>query len=287
LGRGKLLRKIALELGREDLASRLWGRLEVIGDIAVLRKSPEVEVDDLRLLAEELIRRLKYVKSVWLAVSPVEGPHRVREYVHLAGEPRSTTIYKESGCLFKVDIRRVYISPALNYEHLRIANLVKPGETVINMFAGAGLFSIIIAKRARPAKVVSIDINPSAYELMRENIRLNKVEDVVEPVLGDAAEVIRRGYVGVADRVLMPLPELAMEYLPVAVDALKGVGWIHVYEFISSESPEDALREAEERYARKLAGLVEGFSIPFKRVVRSVGPMRYQVVLDIRVLRRF
>jgi tRNA (guanine37-N1)-methyltransferase len=80
LGRGKLLRKIALELGREDLASRLWGRLEMIGDIAILRKSPEVSIDELKLLAEELMKRLKYVRSVWLAVTPVEGPHRVREY---------------------------------------------------------------------------------------------------------------------------------------------------------------------------------------------------------------
>lgn len=286
MGRGKLLRKIAVELGREDLASRLWGRLEVIGDIAVLRKPPGVGVDELTLLAEELIKRFKYVKSVWLAVTPVEGPHRVREYVHLAGEPRSTTIYKESGCLFKVDIRRVYISPALNYEHLRIAGLVRPGEVVINMFAGAGLFSIIIARQARPSKVISIDINPSAYSLMMENVRLNRVEDVVEPVLGDAAEVVKGRYVGMADRVLMPLPELAMKYLPVAVDALRGAGWIHVYEFISSKSPEDALREAEERYSQRLKGLVKEFSIPFKRVVRSVGPMRYQVVLDIRILRK-
>ncbi|MEL9908834.1 MAG: hypothetical protein QXP97_03565 [Desulfurococcus sp.] len=111
-------------------------------------------------LAEELLKRFPYIKSVWAVIPGIESPYRLRKHVWLAGEQRSETVYKEHGCYFKVDINKVYISPSLNYEHLRIARAVKSGEVVVNMFAGAGLFSIIIAKHAKLQKVYSIDINP-------------------------------------------------------------------------------------------------------------------------------
>jgi len=40
-------------------------------------------------------------------------------------------------------------------------------EVVLNMFAGAGCFSILIAKYSNAEKVFSIDVNPSAV-LMKE-----------------------------------------------------------------------------------------------------------------------
>jgi len=285
MSRGKFLRRLASEILGEDIARRLWGRLEVVGDIAIIRKPPDIDIEVLRPLGEAILERLPYVKSVWVAVTPISGTYRVRDYVHIAGEPRSTTIYKEHGCLFKVDIRRVYISPALNYEHIRIAKLVRNGEFIINMFAGAGLFSIIIAKYARPRKVISIDINPYAYGLMVDNVRLNKVEGIVEPVLGDACEVVVN-YEGMADRILMPLPELAFKYYPKALIALRDQGYIHVYEFVSTEKKRDALTIATRRYEELSSSLNARCKAEFARVVRSVGPRYYQVVLDMFCIKK-
>lgn len=285
MSRGKFLRRLAGEILGEDIARRLWGRLEVVGDIAIIRKPPDIDIEVLRPLGEAILERLPYVKSVWVAVTPISGTYRVRDYVHIAGEPRSTTIYKEHGCLFKVDIRRVYISPALNYEHIRIAKLVRNGEFIINMFAGAGLFSIIIAKYARPRKVISIDINPYAYGLMVDNVRLNKVEGIVEPVLGDASEVVVN-YEGMADRILMPLPELAFKYYPKALIALRDQGYIHVYEFVSTEKKRDALTIATRRYEELSSSLNARCKAEFTRVVRSVGPRYYQVVLDMFCIKK-
>lgn len=279
-----MLRALAARVLGDELARRIWGRVEIIGDIAVIRKPFDLDVEVLKPLAEEILKELPYVRSVWAAASPIEGPHRVRRYVHLAGEERSMTLYREHGCVFKVDITKTYISPALNYEHGRIAGLVREGEFVINMFAGVGLFTIIIAKKSRPSKVVSIDINPYAYELMKENVSLNKVEDIVEPVLGDAGEVVER-YVGMADRVLMPLPELAMSYLPKAIKSLRGKGYVHVYEFITATSKEEALRKARESYEQRLKEIGADGRVEFGRIVRTVGPRYYQVVLDIKISR--
>ena len=279
---GRIVKEIAMSVLGEEALKNVWGRVEIIGDIAVLRKSPKTDIKTLKALAEELLRRLPYVRSVWAAISPVSGTFRTREYVHLAGEKRTLTTYKEHGCVFKVDIAKTYISPTLNYEHIRVARLVRNGEFVINMFAGVGTFSIIIAKQSRPSKVVSIDINPYAYELMRENVYLNKVNDIVEPVLGEAGEVIER-YYEAADRVLMPLPELAYRYLPKALKALKGRGFIHVYDFVSAKNRAEAVRKAREKYLAYLSMTAVHADIAYARVVRSVGPHYYQVVLDIDV----
>jgi tRNA (guanine37-N1)-methyltransferase len=279
-----LLREIAKALVGEEVARLLWKRVEIIGDIAVLRRPVGVDIDleVFRQIATELIRRYPNIKSVWLAVTPVRGSYRVRDYIHLAGERRTETLYREHGCVFKVDIAKVYISPALNYEHIRVARSVRGGEEVLNMFAGAGLFSIIIAKHSRPRLVVSVDINPHAYELMVENVKLNKVEGVVIPVLGDAKDVAR-AHPGRFDRVLMPLPELAFEYFEYAVCALKSSGFIHVYDFISAEREDEALERAQEKYLGRCKELGATCTTSLSRVVRSVGPRYYQVVLDLYV----
>ncbi len=281
---GGIVRRIAREVLGPERAELVWGRLDVVGDIAVVKKPPELSLEELGRLARALVERLPYVRSVWAAVSPVEGEYRLRDYVHLAGERRSLTLYREHGCAFQVDIRRVFITPRLSYEHARVASLVRPGEVVVNMYAGAGLFSVVIAKHAEPERVYSIDINPDAYEFMVRNVAINKVGDKVVPVLGDAARVAAEMLAGVADRVLMPLPELALEHLPYALRALKPEGGVvHVYLHVGATAGEDPVEKAWAAVEARLRGLASSFRLRAGRVVRMVGPRRYQVVLDVEV----
>ncbi|MGC8953120.1 MAG: class I SAM-dependent methyltransferase [Desulfurococcus sp.] len=284
--RGSLLKELAREILGEGVAEKVWRRVEFIGDLALIRTPLDMSPEELKPLALEILKRFNFVKSVWAAIPGVEGPYRLRKHVLLAGEDRSETLYREHGCVFKVDINKVYISPSLNYEHYRIAKLVAPGETVSNMFAGAGLFSIIIARYAKPRKVYSIDINPYAYHYMVENVRLNHVEDVVEPILGDAGEVVNSRLTNTSDRVLMPYPELALDYLDKALMALRdGRGWIHVYLHVKTAKGEHYLTKAEQLVAEKLASLgVRNYDISSKRKIRNVGPRTHQVVVDIKIL---
>jgi len=282
--RGDLLKKIAREILGEEFAGRIWRRIEFIGDIALIRTPLGVNPEELRPLAEEILRRLPYVKSVWASLPGIEGPYRLRKHVWLAGEKRSETIYREHGCVFRVDINKVYISPSLNYEHIRVARLVKPGEAVFNMFAGAGLFSIIIAKHAEPSRVYSVDINPDAYYYMVENTRLNRVEDRVVPILGDAKEVATSMLTRSVDRVLMPYPELALEYLPYAVSSLRGSGWIHVYLHVRADRGEHWRSKARELVEKRLSEISAGkYTVSLVRKVRNVGPRLHQVVVDVHV----
>ena len=275
-----LIRKLAHKVLGNKKAKKIWSRIEIIGDIAVIRKPPDIDLEDMKAIGEEILKEIPYVKSVWCAVSKVKGTYRLRNYVHLAGEHRSETIYVEHGCKFKLDITKVYISPALNYEHKRIAEMVKPGEIVVNMFAGVGIFSIVIARKVSPVKVYSIDINPYAYRYMVENVRINKVENYVIPILGDAAKVIVEKLVSVADRVLMPLPELVISYLKYAVLSLRSKGFLHTYLFVKANNRKESLKKAKRMYSQELIKHVRNYKLLFCRVVRSVGPRKYQVVLD-------
>ncbi|MCC6053224.1 MAG: class I SAM-dependent methyltransferase family protein [Desulfurococcaceae archaeon] len=281
--RGDLLKRVAREVLGEDFARRIWRRIEFIGDIALIRTPLNMNPEELRPLGEEILNRIPHVKSVWASIPGIEGPYRLRRHVWLAGEQRSETLYREHGCVFKVDINRVYISPSLNYEHIRVARLVNPGEVVFNMFAGAGLFSIIIAKHSNPSRVYSVDINPDAYYYMVENIKLNHVEDKVHPVLGDAKDVASKLSSSV-NRVLMPYPELALDYLPYAVDSLKNSGWVHVYLHVRTERGEHwrtkALRVISERLAEISA---RSYTVSHVRKIRNVGPRQHQVVVDLYI----
>ncbi|MEM2849806.1 MAG: class I SAM-dependent methyltransferase family protein, partial [Candidatus Bathyarchaeia archaeon] len=224
--RKKLMDEIYSELF-PGLRFEKFKTIEVVGDIAILKIPPELEPYRFKI-GEEVLKRIPSIKTILRQVSPTSGSYRVRGFEWLAGEYKTATIHKEYGCIFKVDLSKVYFSPRLLFERLRIAQLTKQGEVVVNMFAGVGCFSIIIAKLKPVSKVYSIDINPTAYELMVENIRLNRVECIVEPILGDSKDVIESALEGSADRVLMPLPELAYGYLPSAISCLKDRrGWLH------------------------------------------------------------
>jgi len=256
---------------------------DIVGDIAIIRVSKPSK-QQCRKFAETIMKTHKNIKSVWKQHSPVSEDFRLRTLKWVAGEERTETVHKEFGCTFKVDITEVYFSPRLSFERQRIAKLVQPKEVVVNMFAGVGCFSIIIAKHSQANKIYSIDINPTAIKYMKENIKLNKVERRVVAIQGDAKEIIMKKLQGVADRVLMPLPQLAYGYLDYAISALMpSGGWIHYYDFEHAKKDGNPEEKVKAKISEKLQKLGVDFEMPFSRVVRSTGPNWYQIVVDILV----
>jgi tRNA (guanine37-N1)-methyltransferase len=282
--RKRLRKKLSHVLSSEDIG-KVYNSYDIVGNIAIIRlpsASPEIA----QSVAKAIMSINKNVKTVLAQESPVAGDFRLRRLRHVAGENKASTIHRESGCLFSVDVEKCYFSPRLSYERSRIARIVKPKETVVNMFAGVGCFSIIIAKQVNTSKVFSIDVNPEAIQFMQENIRLNRVYDKVIPLLGGSKEIINSRLQCVADRVLMPLPEKAFEYLPYAVSALKASGgWIHYYDFEHAKKTENPTEKTKLKVSQKLASLDLAFELPYSRVVRTTGPNWYQVVLDIHATR--
>ncbi|MEM2995094.1 MAG: class I SAM-dependent methyltransferase family protein [Candidatus Bathyarchaeia archaeon] len=255
--------------------------LDFVGDIAIIEIPQELETYK-AVIGEAILKAHKNVQTVLAKASAVTGTYRLREFNVVAGKPKTETIHKEHGCQYHVDLAKAYFSPRLSHEHKRVASLVNEGETVIDMFAGVGPFAILIAKTRENVKVYAVDANPSAVELLIRNVRLNRVESKVHPILGDAKQVVNEKLAGTADRVIMNLPEKSIKFLNSACKALKPTGGImHFYFFVgASDSLEDMQRQftrAVEVCGRKVEKIL------FHRFVRETAPYEWQAVLDAQI----
>ena len=275
------LRELLREFVSPKDLDRVYNSYDIVGDIAIVRLT-ETSQRHSQAIAKAILEVHKNVKTVLAQNSSVCGDYRLRDLEFIAGEKKTCTIHKESGCLFSVDVKECYFSPRLSHERMRIAKQVKNSEVIVNMFAGVGCFSIIIAKHSNAEKVYSIDINPMAIQNMQKNARLNRLYEKVVPILGDAKDIVKERLCHTADRVLMPLPEKALEYLSYAALGLKEAGGrIHYYDFEHAKN-ENPILKSRLKVARKLESLGAEFQIPYGRVVRTTGPNWYQIALDIK-----
>jgi len=283
--RKRISKTLSNVLFPEDVG-KVYNSFDVVGNIAIIKLPSNSQVN-LQTIAMAIMNRHRNIKTVLLQASPVTGELRLRRLTYVAGERKTNTIHSEYDCSFSVDVEKCYFSPRLSYERMRIAKLVESHETIVNMFAGVGCFSIIIAKYADPEKVFSIDISPEAVHYMQENIRLNRVYGKVTALLGDSKKIVNKRLQEVANRVLMPLPEKALEYLPCALSALKmSGGWIHYYGLEHSTKIENPVEKAKLKLVKALEALDVDFKVPVVRVVRSTGPNWFQFVADIQVLQQ-
>ena len=262
----------------EKEVSELYGAFDQIGNIIIIR-IPDSLLSKKKTIGKVLLEKVKTAKSVSYQSSPVEGDFRIRTLELLAGEDKTETEYKEHGCRFRVDVKKAFFSPRLSTERERIANLINDGETVINMFGGVGMFSIIAAKKKK-CNIYNIDINPDAIELCKKSIRLNKLKGQVETIVGDASKIIEEGLADKGDRILMLLPERSDEFLDSAIKATKSGGIIHYYSHQHADKRQDAAELSKQHFLQMTSVKLE---ILGGRMVRPVGPHYYQTVVDARI----
>ena len=261
----------------------VYNAFDIIGDIAIFRLPP-FSVAKAANVAEAIMNRHNNVKTVFIQTGAVTGDFRLRSLKYVAGEKSTRTIHKEHGCSFAVDVESCYFSPRLLNERMRIAKLVQPSEVIVNMFAGVGCFSIIIARYAQAEKVFSIDMNPIAVKFMKENIRRNRVFDTVIPIQGEARATIDAFLERNADRILLLLPGKALEYMSCALSSLKASGgWIHIHTFSYAAKTVDPKEKTRQVVTEMLGTFGVDYIIPCVRVVRSTGPNWYQLVADIQI----
>ncbi|MCD6469383.1 class I SAM-dependent methyltransferase family protein [Candidatus Bathyarchaeota archaeon] len=265
----------------QHLLAALPHSIDFIGEVAILEIPRELE-DYKRLVGEAILQTFKRVKSVLAKSGVTGGVYRLREYEVIAGSEDTETVHKEYGCKYYLDPRKVYFSPRLSYEHSRVASQVREGETIIDMFAGVGPFSILIAKTHRNVTVYAIDINPEAIKYLKRNIRANNVDGKVIPILGDAKEAVNKRLRGIADRVIMNLPEKAIEYVNAACSALKSSGGIiHYYEFARGT---DAVKKVRNRIIEAVGKTGRNVvAVLSERIVKEVAPFKWQVAIDVKV----
>lgn len=220
--------------------------------VAIIEIPDELKTHE-REIAEEIMKRHKSVKTVLRKVSERKDIFRMRDYKLLVGDKNTEVVHIEYGCFLKVDPSKVYFSGREGTERMRIASLVKPNETVMLMFAGIGAFSVIIAKKQLEVeKIIAVEMNPMAYEYMKENLRINKASHKIIPVLGNVKEKCGEWF-DKCDRVIMPLPHEAINFLDIAINCLKNKkGIIHLYLIEKEDKVEEKIKKLVDNLNKKI-----------------------------------
>jgi len=204
----------------------------------------------------------------------IAGEHREPDVSVLAGEGDTETIHTEHGTRYAMDLAEVMFSPGNKEERALMGEVVEEDETVLDMFAGIGYFTLPMARAG--ADVIAVERNPVAFQYLLENARLNDVTDRVQPYRADCRDVVE----GVtADRVVMGYYD-AYEYLDTALEALEAGGVLHLHEATPAdlvfERPIDRLESAAGERGRSV-------EILDTRRVKTYSEGVEHVVVDARV----
>ncbi len=243
---------------------------ELYGSIAVM----EAEKEEAKKLAKGFMLANKRIETVLKKGGAVSGKYRTRKFVYVAGKKNYIANYKENGCAFVFDIRKVFFSTKLGYERNRIAHMARDGEKAIVMFAGVGPFAIEIAKLNKKSRIVAIELNSYACKYMRENVELNKTPNVAVEC-GDAQKLSEK-YRGFADRIVMPLPKEAANFLPSALKMGKKKCAMHYYTFCETD-------KVKQEIAKISASCKENgkkFKLLGWRTVRPYSAREIEIVVD-------
>ena len=232
-----------------------------------------------REVAEALMRVNKNVSSVLVKESARIGDYRIRALRLIAGDPDTEVLHRESGCVFRLDPGTVYFSPRESRERDRLTETVNDVDEILVMFSGVGPLPIRIAKGRPTVTATAVELNPAAHNYCIENIHLNRVSDRVQAFEGDVREVCPE--LGKTfDKIMMPLPKGAYEFLDVAVPLLKDGGVVHLYHWAPQA---DAFSEAEKLIAEAAADY--GRSVEFMGRIRvsQYSPGTWKVRVDARL----
>ena len=246
---------------------------DIIGDIAIL-EIPEELRGKKSIIGDALLKTFKNIKVVANKKTRVGTEFRTRALEIISGEKRKETVHREYNCLYKLNVETAYFSPRLGTERMRITSQVKDSERVLVMFSGVGPYPVLISKKSKPKEVYAIELNPEAFRYLKENIVLNKVD--VTAINGNVEEETKK--LGKFDRIVMPLPKDAGNFLNVALPALKKNGVIHFYDFAHNEQKSI---EKVEKICKEL-----GYKIEILKAVKcgSYSPRIFRVCVDFWVV---
>jgi tRNA (guanine37-N1)-methyltransferase len=247
--------------------------------IAIVEISPEIEAYQYRI-AEALVHVHSNVRSVLSKGTERQGELRVREMKLLYGDPDTEVTHRENGCWIRVDPVKVYFSPRECTEREKIMKIINQDENILVMFSGVGPFAVCIAKHNPSVTVTAVELNPDGHLYCLENIRLNKLDGRVKAFLGDV-RTICPSFGQAFDRVLMPLPKGAYQFLDVALKSLKTGGILHFYHW----SPRGNLFvDGEEILLKAVSNESRTAEIIDRVKVSQYSPSTWKIRIDARII---
>ncbi len=249
-----------------------------LGRVLLLRLPPVLR-PYFRLLGEAWQEELR-VETVLVVEGPITGEYRVPRVERVVGSGTETEV-TEFGVRWRFDAARIMFAAGNRTERRRAGAIVRPGETVVDLFAGIGYFTIPAA-RAGARRVVAVEKNPTAVRYLRENVYRNGVAERVEVVPGDNRTVPLEEQA--ADRVFLGYLPSAVPWVPRALALLRPSGGsLHVHLVTDRRSAvAHAVNEVDDAVRAAGGRLLAPSSA---REVKPYGPGRTHVVVDVRARR--
>ena len=146
------------------------------------------------------------------------------------------------------------------------------------MFSGAAPYPCVLSKNTNAKHIVGVEINPEGHKFGLENVKKNKLENV-DLYCGDVRAVVptlNETY----DRIIMPLPKTAEEFLDVALPVAKKGCAIHLYGFYHIDNFDKAEKE--------IAKYCERFNKKYKilEIVKAgqQSPQTFRICVDFKIL---
>jgi tRNA wybutosine-synthesizing protein 2 len=250
-----------------ELLPRKW---ELLGDVLMIRLPPGLEGRESELA--QIYAEVLGAKTVCEDVGGISGPMR-RPNIRVILGQRTETVHRENGILYEMDVAKMMFSSGNMDERRRMAELDCRGETVVDMFAGIGYFTLPIAVHGDVKRVIACEINPDAQHYLARNVALNHVEERVEIFRGDNRSLEGKN---LADRVIMGYVG-TMDFLPHGIDLVREGGIIHFHDTV----PIDRLGEVENSIFER--GASREIRILSRREVKSYAPAISHYVWDLMV----
>ena len=275
---------------RESLVQEVSTRWEKFGDL-VLVPAQAFSANEFKSFQDDLygmVARVLGVTRVARQAPVSQGPKRESRAVMMY--PRDADGWvetKELGVTYGLDVTKVMFSSGNGTEKQRMANIGADGETIVDLFAGIGYYTLQLLKNAGAAKVYACEWNPNSCEALRYNLRVNGLESKCEVLEGDNRRVAP---IGVADRVLLGLLPHAEMSWETALKALKPQGGVlHVHSNVNSgEEEEWTERLVAELKALATANGRDDWDVVVEHLerVKWYGPRIRHVVCDVRCTSR-
>lgn len=245
---------------------------QIIGDIMLLKFMKIRSMNQKKNVASVLLNIFPYIKTI-CEIKKVSGELRKPKISKLAGNSTITT-HKEHSILYKLDVSKIMFSKGNLNERSRLVKQIQNNETIIDMFAGIGYFSLGIAKnnQHKNLKIYAIEKNPTAFKYLKENIHLNKIKNII-PIKADCRIFHTKEK---ADRIIMGYFPNTENFLPTALSLLKNKGIIHFHNIYKEN-------ELWNKPKDDISKHINNFQILSKHKVKSIAPKIYHVVLDIEV----
>jgi len=276
------LRKV---LTKEEL-QHIPTSFDIIGDICMVRIKEELKKKEKQI--GEALLLVPGIKCIYTRDGKYEGEYRTQKLKWLAGGKRKETTHVESGVRLKLNVEKVYFSTRSSNERLRIANLVRKGERVLVMFSGCSPYELVIAKHSLAKRIVGIEKNPIAHQYGLENVSLNKAnekEKRIELFCGDVRHVVPIFSEEEArfDRIIMPLPKVAYEFLSNALDVARKGAIIHLYAFDEWKGEKEMIKDWTLKLKEQLGETKRRVKV--KNIVKAgdYAPNVFRICLDLEV----